>query len=459
MKVYILKNAWLNITKNKGRNILIGIIIFIVTFSLTITLSIKNTASSLIKSYKDAYQVEATIGFNRGNMKEKFDFSNSDGMDKMKDDFSSIESITEDNIKSYADSKYVKSYYYTSTVSLDIDGLDKVSSDTNNDRPGRMEDDKFTLTGYSSIDSMSEFINGNYTISSISDDGIEAIFDTNGCLINEELATLNNISVGDTIVVSSVELKVIGIYTEKDDSFTMFTRGANTIITSTDVVNTLAGDEKVNVTPTFILTSYDDVDNFSSELTEKGLSEYYSANTNYDEVKSATNSISNVLSFSNMFLVLTLVIGAVVLLIINQINIRERKYEIGVLRTIGMKKRNLIFQFLAELGMVAFVFIIIGAMTGALLSKPISNHLLQNEIESSRETQEEVNDNFGGHMNNHKAPGTINVEEISSIDAVVDLKVVSELMVICFGILLVGSLTAIVSIQRFSPLEILKERS
>ena len=90
MKVYILKNAWLNITKNKGRNILMGIIIFIVTFSLTITLSIKNTASSLIKSYKDAYQVEATIGFNRDNMKEKFDFSNSDGMDKMKDDFSSI---------------------------------------------------------------------------------------------------------------------------------------------------------------------------------------------------------------------------------------------------------------------------------------------------------------------------------------------------------------------------------
>ena len=70
--MYILKNAITSIKRNKGRNLLIGLIIIIIASAVTVTLAINNTAASLIKAYKDKYQVEASITFNRENMMKDF---------------------------------------------------------------------------------------------------------------------------------------------------------------------------------------------------------------------------------------------------------------------------------------------------------------------------------------------------------------------------------------------------
>ena len=49
--MFIFKNACISITRNKGRNILIGAIILVIACACTITLAINNTASDLINSY------------------------------------------------------------------------------------------------------------------------------------------------------------------------------------------------------------------------------------------------------------------------------------------------------------------------------------------------------------------------------------------------------------------------
>ena len=77
------------------------------------------------------------------------------------------------------------------------------------------------------------------------------------------------------------------------------------------------------------------------------------------------------------------------------INIRERKYEIGVFRTIGVSKFKLTIQFILELLIVAIIMLCIGAVCGTYLSKPVGNMLLQNEIESSQNEQEQISNNFG----------------------------------------------------------------
>ncbi|MDO4889241.1 MAG: hypothetical protein Q4A25_00915 [Candidatus Saccharibacteria bacterium] len=66
--MFIFKNALISITRNKGRNILIGIIILVIACASTITLAINNTASDLISSYKSAYDKELTISFDRRNL-------------------------------------------------------------------------------------------------------------------------------------------------------------------------------------------------------------------------------------------------------------------------------------------------------------------------------------------------------------------------------------------------------
>ena len=63
--MYIVKNAIINITRNKGRNILIGIIIMVIAAACSITLAIRASADKIVTSYEKKYPVNATIGMDR----------------------------------------------------------------------------------------------------------------------------------------------------------------------------------------------------------------------------------------------------------------------------------------------------------------------------------------------------------------------------------------------------------
>ena len=471
--MYILKNAITSIKRNKGRNLLIGLIIMVIASAVTVTLAINNTAASLIKAYKDKYQVEASITFNRENMMKDFNPSDRENSKSdMKNKFSLASSLTESDIKNYADSKYVKSYYYTSSVKVNSNDLEKAEISSNNDMPERKKDEdnssSFEIKGYSSYDAMSEFISGNYKIT---DGEIFTDFDSNNCLINSELVTINNLKVGDTITFTddnnnAYQLVISAIFEEasSDDNKSMFSNSANTIITSSNFINKMSttnSELTVSINPTFILTSKEVVDKFSSELANKGLDENLMVTTNLESINASVSTISNVKTFAVTFLIITLIIGAVVLLIINMINIRERKYEIGVLRTIGMKKSKVCLQFILELLIVALASLLLGAGIGSPASVPVSNKLLENEIAASKSENNNIRENFGKNdkFNDKKFNGVANVEAFDSINATVDVKVLLELLALGVSLTLISSISATVSIQKFSPLTILKERS
>ncbi len=488
--MFILKNAWISIKRNKGRNILIGIIILIIACACTITLAIKNTAVDLINSYKNAYDKEVTISFNRANMMKDFDPSQEESRENARERFDNIESFTISDVESFADSKYIESYYYTYSVGLNGNNIEKAEIESNNDMPngfGRgkqnnLSSTDFTLTGYSSLDAMSEFINGTYTMNEITDNAWDIAFDGNYVFINEELASYNDLNLNDKIKLASddgntYEFEIIGIFKENEegstDAMSMFSNSANTLVTNASAaINITASNEEINATinPTFIIDSYDNIEKLQDEFYEKGLDENFVLQTNEEEANSGVSSIQNINSFATTFLVITLIIGGIVLFVINMINIRERKYEIGVLRTIGISKFKLTMQFVSELVIVSVVALILGACIGAVSSKGVSNSLLESEINSSNERTVEIGKNFGGANMNGGMPDRGNrgemrgkgmpvVEAYDSIDAVVDIKVLLELLGIGISLVLVSSIASMVSIERFSPLTILKERS
>lgn len=316
---------------------------------------------------------------------------------------------------------------------------------------------------------MTEFVNGTYQIT---DGEIISDFESQECVISSELATLNEITVGQTITLknpnteATYEFVVKGIYkdnSDSNDSSSMYSKSANKIITGSKVIENLVVDDSTlvtTITPTFILKDKDSVEKFTTEIKEKGLSEYYTLNTNVEELESATKSIENVKTFATTFLLIMLAISAVVLFVINMINIRERKYEIGVFRTIGVSKFKLTLQFALEILIVSVVMLGIGAVWGSFLAKPIGNMLLENEIQSVQEETEQISNNFGkGGPMDMNFGGTVNVQTIDTINAVVDITVVAQLLGIELALMLVSSLASMISIQRFSPLTILKERS
>ena len=552
--MYVFKNALTSISRNKGRNILIGIIIIVISAACAITLSIRNSADKIVTAYESKYNVEATIGMDRETLMsalrgggedengEEIEKNSQEGMINM---FNEIEQVTVDEINTYGDSEYVSSYYYVYNASMDAEDLTEATDSlvkettttttkteqstttfgggSGNMPPGgfgggdrgsttskktttttkkteeifnaKAANGAFTIMGYSSYEAMSDFISGSYTIS---EGEVSSDFSGNGAVISEELASLNELEVGDTITLVNpddgdltYEIVITGIYKENTDAASdmtsMFSNSANTIITNATVVESILADDEefsVTVTPTFILTGTDVAEKFAEEVKEKGLSEYYTVTDNVDTVESATKSISNVKTFATTFLIITLIIGGVVLLVINMINIRERKYEIGVLRTIGMRKSLVIGQFMIELLIVCIFGLLIGAGVGAVSSVEVANSLLENEISNATEDYESINQNFGGGMGS--APGeatnepsgdsgsgsnsrgnkgdmnfngVVNIEQVDSMEAVVDFKVLLQLLAIGVSLTMISSISSCVAIARFSPLTILKERS
>lgn len=465
--MYILKNAWISITRNKGRNILMGIIILVIACATTISLAIILASNKLVSSYQEKYDITATIGMNRESMMKNFDSSNEQSKEEMKENFNSLDSITVEDIKNYEDSNYVKSYYYTNSIGMNAN-IEAASSE--NKGPERKEESKtaFTITGYSSYDAMNEFLEGTYQIT---DGSVDSDFESNTCIINSELATMNNLKVGDTIILKNpnnetktYELKITGLFKDNENNRNMFSNSVNTIITNTTVIENILEnntDLTGNLNPTFVLTSKDVIDRYKQELTEKGLNEMYSLNTNIDQIENETESIQNVSNFAKTFLIITLLVGGVVLFILNLINVRERRYEIGVLRTIGMKKQTVIIQFVTELLIVSIISLILGGVLGSIVSVPTANNLLKSEIESSNQQQEQIENNFGNFKKGDKPSmsGVSKIEYIDEIDAVVSPKILLELIGIGLSLTLISSLAAMIHIAKFSPLTILKERS
>lgn len=486
--MFILKNAMISITRNKGRNILIGVIILVIACACTVTLAINNTAKDLINSYESAYDKELTISFNRENMMKDVDFSNKDNMEDAKDKFNNIASLSIDDVKSFAESDHIENYYYTYNISLNGNNIEKAENELeNNDtkRPnmsgGRFNFGEssydFTLNGYSSLDAMSEFIEGTYEMKELALNAWDIAFDGNYIFINEELASYNSLSLNDKIKLEdesglTYEFEIIGIYKENESSsespMSFFSNSVNTLITNADAlvkITTSNENVKGSVTPTFIIDDYKNKDKVQEEFYEKGLDENYILETNEELANSGVSSVQNVKSFATTFLIITLLIGGIVLFIINMINIRERKYEIGVLRTIGISKVKLTMQFASELLIVGFVTLMLGAVVGATMSKGISNSLLSSEIKASQDKTEKINNNFGGPGGSGGGKKTFGnkgmpvVQAYNSIDAVVSVTVILELLGIGLTLILISSLSSMISIQRFSPLTILKERS
>ena len=514
--MYIIKNSLVSIIRNKGRNILIGVIILVIACASTVTLAIRNTANNLVKDYEQSHDIIASISFDRHSLTENF----KGGADNQKGNieaFNNIEYFDLEDVKNYGNSDYLKGYYYMYATSLNSDSLTKATDSyeyevedkqtstttsstttggssgmgrggpggerhtiTNNNtttvitkskevfQSSRNMTGDFEIDGYSSYDAMTDFVGGTYKVvegEMISD------FENLECVINSELATLNELSVGDIITLKNPNTEVTydfivkGIYEDgsnSDDSSKMYSLSANKLITGSGVVEKLVEDDSTlvtNITPSFIIKDEESVDKFTDEVKSKGLNEYYTVNTNLEELQNATKSIENVKTFATTFLIITLIISAIVLFVINMINIRERKYEIGVFRTIGVSKFKLTMQFILELLVVAVIMLCIGAVCGTYLSKPVGNMLLQNEIQSSESQEEEISNNFGKRDMKMNYSGTAQVQTIDTIDAVVDFTVIAELLGIGVLLTLISSLASMISIQRFSPLTILKERS
>lgn len=492
--MYILKNAMLSIKRCYGRSILLGIIICIIAVSSCISLTIKSSSDILVDSYIEDEELVVSFEIDRGKLQ------NASNVDK--NNFSALDVSL---VKEIANSSLVSDYYYTLEVSMSSDAIDciddsfiEVNDDDNKKRDNNGFPNKFSnmgdyrFTAYSNFSYLEDFVNGTKKI-------IEGEFLDNDSskyqlIISEDLSQKNNLTVGDTVKFyypsnskKTYKFTVVGIYsdTSNNDDFSFMPgnlmNASNQIYTNISSISKILSDNPSSDVDGFKRISNNDglkakfilsddlvIDQFKDEALNKGLSSYYSLVTNQEEILNSLKPIKNISNFSLSFLVLTLIVGAIVIIGVNIINIRDRKYEIGVLRAIGMSKFHIILQLVSEMFIVSLISLVIGISIGTLSSQGVTNKMLEKEISSYQSDIQSIQDNFGGQDKFSFRPkdnrNTLNMFMNSSnnyIDKLIvstDFKVLAFVFLISLVLTIISCFISVSFISRYEPNKILQNR-
>lgn len=468
--------------------------------------------------------------------------------DQFADLMGSASSLTLEEYQKYAEASTVQDFYYTLTAYFNgSENFSPVSDETedsesdgelngsleeeNSGRPsgfpggmggmmgGMFSSGDFSIIGYSSDSAMTAFINGNASIvdGSMFEQGTSELI----CVISEELAMYNELAVGDTIIITnpsleteSYTLTISGIYTSSENNdFSMSMFGASqdpanriymsaaalqTVLdaseeNSTTITNDYGRESESKITGTLSATySFADTESyyaFETEVRSLGLSEDYKVSSS--DISAYENSLAPLDTLSTMagwFLIVILIIGGVILVVLNIFNVRERKYEVGVLTAMGMKKWKVAAQFMCEILVITMIAVILGAGIGAVSSVPVTNALLEGQVESQNSQQSQMEQNFGrpgdfgggfpgGNMGGMPGgmpsdlPDDIGggknpfggmfegaANYITEVDSAMNLTVVFQMIGVGLLLTLVASAASVLFIMRYDPLKILANR-
>lgn len=378
----------------------------------------------------------------------------------------------------------------------------------------------FTIIGYSSDSALGAAENGSFTLESGAAPGY-GDDDAGKVLISKELADFNNLKVGDAFTVKvakasvsslssdeSMEygeatLTVAGIYenavTDGGDGMGGGPMGgsaqdpANAIYTSvatldklglapatdgSDAADSPAKDTSINYT--YVLADKTAYDTFSKAVDAKLDDGYVVQSRDVDEYERNASTLRSIESFSTTLTVVIIGVGAVVLAAVGLLAVRDRRYEVGVLTAIGVRKGRVAMQFLTESVIVALIGVVIGVGVGAAIAGPASDALLSTQ----RETQQSQSADrsamlgraeqatgtpgqapLGGGDGTPAAPAagegmpSAAATTVDLDDVHVDGTVVLQVAAIGLGLAVAASLSGILFIMRYDPLRILAERS
>ncbi|MCD7839870.1 MAG: ABC transporter permease [Erysipelotrichaceae bacterium] len=491
----MFKNALLSIKKNIGKTILLFVIMVVIANLVIAGLSIKSATSKSIASVRQSLGSDVTLSYNTQNMMNNREHGQA--LDEV------VSSITTDMADQLKDLDYVESYNYTLSVNANSDDIDPVettaSTDENmqmpdnsdgssSDRGQFMDSNDFTVIGNTTMANLSDFTDENYILISgklLSEDDAN----TNNCVIESNLASDNDLEVGDTFTVTStnsddeeisVTLTIVGIFEIESSSdmggMNMSNRQnpMNYIYVDISTAQTL-NDSTIDITSaTYYLDDPDNIDAFV-ELAESTTDidfETYTLDANDQIYQNSISSLEDMEQFANIFLWVVVGAGCAILCLILMLTMRNRFYEFGVFLSLGQSKIKIMLQQLIEVLVIAVVAFALSLGTGKMVSNVISG-MLESTQSNQTEMVMEIPDDIGDGLDESETTNdksnnqtgkdnffnqAMTSPENAELDVSMTVSTAMQLAGITGLICIVSVLLPSIYILRLSPREILVKK-
>ncbi|EJX5481610.1 ABC transporter permease [Listeria monocytogenes] len=495
------KRAWLSMKARKGRSVLQLIIFTVVCVLILSGFTIQPAADKASELAREQLGGTVTLTVDREKqmqaMRDEAASSDSSSTESKPQFESSPIDVSDAN--ELAKLNHVASYnYYSSTQALasgfdpiessgdTSSSSDETSTTTETQGPGggqggpQMVDADLSISGLLDSATSTDFEAGTSELTS----GVaitSADKDKNVAMVEENLAEENDWKVGDSFTVTSsdgntkVTLKIVGIYKTTDSGSDMaqnfsFLNPYNKVYVPYTVANTIKGSNYKNTVDSAVYTM-DDAANISAfEKEAKKVDsidwDTFKLDANDTLYQQMIGPINSVASFSKNVVYIVSIAGALILGLLVMMQVRDRKYEMGVLLAIGEKRGKLIAQFFVEILIVALVSFGLAAASSHYVAQLAGNQLLAQQNSSTNETTTST-ENRGPGGGGQGGPGgfgesvsnlTKNTEQIKELDIQVTLEDMLKMGGIGIGIAFISVLLPAALVLRMNPKTILTKQ-
>lgn len=279
--------------------------------------------------------------------------------------------------------------------------------------------------------------------------------DANVAAVGTQIASKNSLSVGSTFTAYNTTFTVVGIY----DAGNTFNNDGVYIPLAT--LQRLS-DQSGSVTGATV--TIDSSDNLTS-VTNAIKSQLGSAAdvTNSADIAAATTkpleSVGGIALFS---LIGAVIAGAVIILLVMIMVVRERRREIGVMKAIGASNVIIMWQFVVEAITLTAIALVVGTGIGIVAATPLTNALISNDSTSSTTTSgpsDTAQMGGGRRMMSFAGPGQFGQasrKAVENIQASVGGATLAEGAALALVIAILGSAAPSLMISKIKPADAMR---
>lgn len=481
MNKNMFKRAFLSFYRKPSKSMILMLIMFVMANLVLASMVIKNGVDEQVQYAKETLGSDVYLSADMSSIMQGMQGGQ---MGETTTDMDSSERVPisrpELNIEMVLDisnSSYVRDLYYTASGSAnayDIEVYEDDSSTESSMGGGMMRPDMssnmnrgdFTITGLNTM-AYNESITGN--IFSL-EDGVYVDESNDGVNISYELADLNGLSVGDYITLENIyteeliEYEIVGIFIASTSGY------ENAMYMNMDSYSLLLSETGYNdgdytlSSVVYYLNSPDYFEAFTEEVNSVYDLEALSLTLDIDSdaYDQMAGPIEQVGSFADTILIAVVIASVFIISLMINNNIKDRKYEMGVLMSLGAPKLNIICQIFVELVVVTTIGFVFSIGTSYFLANSLSDSILENQltIESESTDMFERPGMSSGRpdMNTGGIGSTSSVDVIDEIEISVSVTDYALLFIIGYFVALISMLIPSMNIVKYEPKTILTGR-
>jgi len=315
---------------------------------------------------------------------------------------------------------------------------------------------EFPIIGVSNLGNIVEFETGRLELVEGEYFG-EYDVEKNVCIVSNDFADANNLTLGSSIVVNGWIIHIKGIFEnvslkEESTAGEIKMAGLDNIYMPLKTSRTLLSLEDDALTiVVFTADSYDNVnialEEAEATIEESGFGEKLIISSNTAQFETTVSSIETVKSISLIGLFSAFGAGFIIVLSSMFVSVRGRAREIGTLKAIGFSNSGIIKQFLIE----SLTICTIALLIGLILISLTNNFLINNLILKVADTGADQAAMYDWDMQQIAAPN-IMANWQTSMDYKTILYALLASMLVC----LVGTAIPAISIARLRPADVIR---